>query len=158
MAVTVAAEPDAPESRAASLLENLVGDWCFELTIASEPDRASVTGQRSFEPHEFAHALRWREKIDGLDIELEGVLGYTPSTDSFYEFGLTSSGIAELSNGAWLEDGDGVSFSSPGEKSQTELRVHDAQRFEFVRRAAGEVDAGPRWRAQFTRCEEQRDR
>ena len=154
--IASAADADVPgshESRAARLLEILVGSWCFELRAADDPDNVLTGGRRQFTEHEFDYALSWREHIDGTNLVVIGVIGYRPSTDSFYEFGHVSNGVAEFTRGEWHEDGNGLVFKAPGDTGQTELRWRGVDSFEYLRFETEGEETQARWRATFNRCE-----
>ena len=143
-------DQESRPERARQLLHQLIGDWCFELSIAAQPDRAPMTGRRQFTPHAFDNSLSWSENFDGRDTEISGVFGYSATSDTFFEFGLASTGEADYLVGTWTRDGDAVSFSAISARNV--LQLISADQFEFVRLVSDTEGETEQWRAVFNRC------
>ncbi len=137
-------------------LDTLKGSWRFEIIRTGNPETRLHKGRRTFSETHNEHALEWNEQIDGADIEITGMLGYDQERDEFYEFGLASIGPGEYLIGRWDDESRAVIFTDSRSANETNkiqniFRLHDANRFEFIRLSIEGEQQTENWRAVFVR-------
>jgi len=136
--------------RPQELLLALAGAWRFEM-YSRGSTRAVESGQREMRLLDDSVKLTWTEHFGDRSDVGTGILGYNATIDTFYLLGaythepgpLVLSGRGDLSARV-ISFGSTGEMVSPGTFVRSELRLIDADHFEWVASDGS-------WRAGFTR-------